>query len=245
MNRRGFLAAAATAFLAGGAEAQDAVEAMRFSALRPGAPLPDWLEPYVFPKQPRHTQFSIVEDGGRTVLALRADASSSGLLRRVRVDPRLHPILSWRWKVMNLPVKGDLATRAGDDFAVRIYLTFDLDPATLSLGNRFKLSLARTIWGDQLPAAALCYVWDGRAPVDTIVPNAYTDRVRMVVADSGGAELGRWVAHERDVAADFRRAFGIEPPPITAVIVSADTDNTGESVESYIGDVEFRSRRTS
>lgn len=37
MNRRGFLAVAATAFLAGVADAQDAVEAMRFSALQPGA----------------------------------------------------------------------------------------------------------------------------------------------------------------------------------------------------------------
>jgi hypothetical protein len=245
MNRRRFLTAAATAFLAGTAEAQNVVEVMRFSALQPGAALPDWLQPYVFPNQPRHTQFSLVEEGGRTVLAVRANASSSGLLRRVRVDPRLHPILSWRWKVINLPVNGDLATKAGDDYAARIYLTFDLDPATLSFGDRLKLSLARTIWGDQLPAAALCYVWDGRAPADTIAPNAYTDRVRMVVADSGRAELKRWVARERDVVADFRRAFGFEPPYITGVIVSADTDNTGESVESYFGDIEFRSRRTS
>jgi microcompartment protein CcmK/EutM len=81
--------------------------------------------------------------------------------------------------------------------------------------------------------------------VDTIAPNAYTDRVRMVVADSGGAGLGRWVAHERDYSADFRRAFGQEPPPVNGVIVSADTDNTGESVESYFGDIEFRARRTS
>jgi hypothetical protein len=245
MNRRGFLAAAATAFLPRTAAAQNSLEAMRFSALQPGAALPGWLQPYVFPNQPRHTQFTLVEDEGRTVLRARADASTSGLVRSLRVEPRLYPILSWRWKVINLPAKGDLASKAGDDFAARIYLTFDLDPATLSLGDRLKLSLARTIWGDQLPAAALCYVWDGRAPVDTIAPNAYTDRVRMVVADSGGAELGRWVARERDVAADFRRAFGHEPPPITGVIVSADTDNTGESVESYFGDIEFRARRTS
>jgi Protein of unknown function (DUF3047) len=245
MKRRDFLMVAAAAILPPAAMAQETVDAMRFSSLQPGAPLPDWLQPYVFPNQPRHTQFTLVEDGGRTVLAVRANASSSGLLRRVRIDPRRHPILSWRWKVMNLPHKGDIATKAGDDFAVRIYLTFDLDTAKLSLGDRFKLSLARTIWGDQLPAAALCYVWDGRAPVDTMAPNAYTDRVRMVVADSGGAELGRWVARERDVAADFRRAFGMQPPPITAIIVSADTDNTGESVESCFGDLEFRARRTS
>lgn len=245
MNRRGFLAAAASLFLPRTAAAQSPLEAMRFSALQPGAALPGWLQPYVFPNQPRHTQFTLVEDEGRTVLRARADASASGLVRGLRVDTRIHPLLTWRWKVINLPAKGDLATKAGDDFAGRIYLTFDLDPATLSVGNRLKLALARTFWGEQLPAAALCYVWDGRAPVDTIVPNAYTDRVRMVVADSGSAELGRWVARERDVAADFRRAFGHAPPPIIGIIVSADTDNTGESVESYFGDIEFRARRIS
>jgi len=245
MNRRGFLVAAATVFLPGTAAAQNVLEAMRFSPLQAGVPLPGWLQTYVFPNQPRHTQFALVEDDGRTVLRARADASASGLIRSMRIDPVRYPLLAWRWKVINLPAKGDLATKAGDDFAVRIYLTFDLDPVTLSLGDRFKLSLARTIWGDQLPAAALCYVWDARAPVDTIAPNAYTDRVRMVVADSGRADLGRWVARERDVAADFRRAFGVVAPPVTAVIVSADTDNTGESVESYFGDIEFRARRTS
>ena len=35
----------------------------------------------------------------------------------------------------------------------------------------------------------------------TIAPNPYTDRVRMVVAESGSASLGRWVEHERDVSA--------------------------------------------
>ena len=49
----------------------------------------------------------------------------------------------------------------------------------------------------------------------------------------------------KDIVADYRRAFGAAPPAVTGVIVSADTDNTGESVESYFGDIEFRSRPTS
>jgi hypothetical protein len=239
MNRRNFLALGA-ALLPCSALSQDVMEVMRFSALRPGTLLPDWAEAYVFPNQPRHTQFALVEDGGRTVLAARASASSSGLVRRVRADPRRFPLLAWRWKVTNLPLKGDIETKAGDDFAVRVYLVFDLDPATLSIGERMQLALARAIWGEQVPAAALCYVWDVRAPVGSIVPNAYTDRVRMVVADSGSAQLGRWLSHETDLAADFRRAFGIEPPAVSAVIVSADTDNTGETTESYFGDIELR-----
>jgi len=240
MKRRDFLGLGA-ALLPCSVLSQDEVGAMRFSSLRPGAPLPDWLEPYEFPNQPRHTQFTLVADDGRTVLAARASASSSGLVRRLRADPKRFPLLAWRWKVMNVPLKSDIATKAGDDFAARIYVIFDLDPATLSIGERMQLALARTIWGEKVPAAALCYVWDARAPAGTIVPNAYTDRVQMVVADSGSAGLGRWVSHERNFAADFRRAFGIAPPAASAVIVSADTDNTGESTESYFGDIEFKS----
>src|SRR6185295_7190768 len=106
MNRRGFLAVAAGAILGGVAKADDAMEAMRFSALRPGSALPGWLQPYEFPNQPRHTQFTLVEDEGRTVLRARADAATSGLIRSLRVDARVYPVLSWRWKVMNLPAKG-------------------------------------------------------------------------------------------------------------------------------------------
>ena len=158
------------------------------------------------------------------------------------MDPADFPILAWRWKALNLVAHGGLATKETDDFALRLYVTFDLDPDRLSLADRMRISLARAFWGTKLPLAALCYVWDGQAPRGTFAPNAYTDRVRMVVADSGTAALGRWVEHERDVAADFRQAFGLPAPQITSLILSADTDNTGDSTESYFGDIEFRRR---
>jgi len=120
---------------------------------------------------------------------------------------------------MNLISRSDLATKSGDDFPARLYVTF---------GRR-----------------ALCYVWDNRLPVGTIAPNAWSDRVQMVVADSGAAQLGRWVARERNVAEDFRRGFGTQAPAASGVVVSADTDNTGETAESYFGDIQFRARPTS
>ncbi len=218
------------------------IEAMRFSTLKPGAPLPAQYRVHAFEKQPRHTEYALVEDAGRTVLRARADASTSGIARALRVEPATHPVLAWRWKVTRLLAKSDLATRAGDDFPVRLYVSFDLDPERLSVGERMRIGLARMIYGADVPVAALCYVWDRSAPAGTFAPNAYTDRVRMVVADSGAAKLGRWVEHERNVTEDFRRAFGLEAPAVTGVIVSTDTDNTGESAESYYGDVSFRPR---
>ena len=217
--RRRFLALLSLPFVAGRAAAQAAIPAMRFSGLRPGAPLPGEFSEQTFLGRARHTEFALVADEGGTVLRARAVASTSGLSRELAVDLRTHPILAWRWKVMNLISRSDMASKSGDDFPARLYVVF---------GRR-----------------ALCYVWDSRLPAGTIAPNAYSGRVQMVVADSGAAALGRWVARERNVAEDFRRGFGAEPPLTSGVVVSADTDNTGESAESYFGDIEFRARPTS
>lgn len=243
MKRRAFLAAAAAFALPVRAAAE--VHALRFSALHPGEPLPAQYRAYVFAGQARRTEYALVEDAGATVLRARAEASTAGIIHDLRVDPAAHPVLAWRWKATRLPQKADLRTKAGDDYAARLYVVFDLRLAALPLGERVGVTLARLIYGEDVPAAALCYVWASRAAVGTIAPNAYTGRVRMVVVDSGGANLGRWVAHERDVAADFRRAFGEAPPAVKGVVVSTDTDNTGETAEAYYGDVVFRSRRRS
>jgi len=241
VTRRALFALGAAALLPCPAFPQDSqAPALRFSALAAGAPLPSWLEPITFGGKARPTQYSLVDDEGRTVLRAKADSSASGLARTLRADPARLPILSWRWKTLNLLSRGDIATKEGDDYPLRLYVTFDLDPATLPFGERLQISLGRAVWGDRLPVAALCYVWDNRAPPDTIVANAYTGRVRMVVADSGPAALGKWVSHRRNVLDDFRRAFGGTAPAVASVIVSADTDNTGDSAESWFGDIEFR-----
>lgn len=242
MNRRQVLVGAAALALAPRTAAQSVVPVMRFSALAPGAALPDELRAQTFADRPRHTEYALVEDDGRTVLRARSQAATSGVVRELRVDPRRHPVLAWRWKTRRLLDKSDLATKSGDDFPARLYVSFDLDAQRLTAPERLQIGLARFLYGERVPVAVLCYVWDSRAPRETIAPNAYTDRVRMVVAESGGERLGRWVAHERNVAADFRRAFGLEPPLIDAVGVSVDTDNTGETAETWFGDVEFRER---
>ena len=215
---------------------------MRFSALRSGAALPAGFRHFAFSGQARTTEYTLVEDAGRTVLRARANASTAGVIREIQVDPHRHPVLAWQWKAMHVLEKSDLATRDGDDFPARLYVTFDIPADSLPTSERLRLRLARMLYGPDVPVAALRYVWDTKAPAGTLAVSAYTDRVRMIVVDSGRRDAGRWRVHERNVLADFRSAFGSDAPMVNAVIVSTDTDNTGETAETYYGDIEFRTR---
>jgi hypothetical protein len=96
--------------------------------------------------------------------------------------------------------------------------------------------------GVEIPAAALCYVWGNAQLAGESGWNPYTDRVRMIVVDSGAGHAGQWREQVHDVAADFRAAFGDPVPQVSGVALGADTDNTGEQVETRFGDLVFEAR---
>lgn len=210
-----------------------------FSSATPGGELPQPWKLVTVPKIQKHTRYSLVRDAETIVLLADADASMASVLHAVSFDPRQYPIIEWRWKITGLLRKADMTTKAGDDFPARIYVLFDYDIAKLPFSQRVKFRLARALYGGDIPLAALCYVWDGKSARDTSAWSVYTDRVRLIVAESGAANVGRWVDMRRNVAEDFRAAFGEEPPPVSGIVIATDTDNTGESVAAYYGDIRF------
>ncbi len=208
-----------------------------FSAHAPDAPLPQEWAPYGFEKIKNRTSYTLVRDGSRTVLRAEANSSASGLIRKLNADPAEYPLLRWSWKVSDVVTNGNLYRKDGDDFSARIYIMFDYPLEKLSFAQRTKFRLAKLVYGEELPLATLCYVWDARAPVGTIAPSAYTDRVRIVVVESGADRANRWVDFERDIRRDFLAAFGEAPPAITGIAVATDTDNTGAAVTAWFGDI--------
>ena len=74
------------------------------------------------------------------------------------------------------------------------------------------------------------------------MPNAYTDRTRMIVLRSGAGDAGGWVMERRDVAEDFERAFGALPAQLSGIALASDTDNTGESARAGFAEFRFVSR---
>jgi len=133
------------------------------------------------------SQYQLVEDGGATVLKGRARASASGLLHPVDLDVRDRPILSWRWKVMDLAPSDD----SPDDSPVRILVNFAGDYDRVPFGDRLFYDQFRLFTGQQLPYAGVMYVWGSKTPNGGIVNNKYTSRIKMIAVEHGRENLGK------------------------------------------------------
>ena len=188
------------------------------------------------------THYRVTRWEGVYAIEATAEHSMALLARPVEVDLHRTPVLCWRWRVDAPLVKADMAAKAGDDYAARVYVSFTLPPSELSFITRTKLKLARSIYGDAVPDAAINYVWDNRYPVGTRKPNAYTDRTHMIVAESGAANAGKWVVARHDVQQDVVTEFGSMQARMIQLSVASDTDNTGERAHAGFADFHFVAR---
>jgi hypothetical protein len=189
------------------------------------------------------TRFAVGDVDGNKAVRIAADKSYANLVHDLpgAVVPDTTR-LRWRWRLDSGLAAADLRTRKGDDSPLKVCALFDMPLDKLGLWDRNLLRIARASSAEKLPSATLCYVWDTQLTADTVLPNAYTGRVRYLVVAGAEQPLGQWHAVSRNLAADMRRAFGAEAdtmPPLMAVLVGADADNTGGSSLGFVGDVQL------
>jgi hypothetical protein len=183
------------------------------------------------------TRFELAPDLGEGVLRIRAEGSYGNLVHPFAPKRQPPGTLAWRWRVDQAVAGADLHFKAGDDVAVKVCALYDMPLDRVPFGERLLLRLARSKTGEALPAATVCYVWDATLPVGTRIVNAYSARLRYLVVASGKQALGMWHSERRDLAADFRKLFGDESPdvpPLAAIAVGADADNTKGQALSYV-----------
>ncbi|MBO6525212.1 MAG: DUF3047 domain-containing protein [Balneolaceae bacterium] len=186
------------------------------------------------------TKYTLVESDDRLAIKAESMNSASGLVYKVDIDPEEFPIIEWSWKVKEVLKDGNYATKKGDDYPARIYITFDYDKSNLKLGDRIKYSFIKTFTSYPIPLRAINYIWANKAEKETIAPNAYTDWVYMVAVRTGNGDSGDWVTEVRNIYEDYKKAFGEAPPRISGVAIMSDSDNTKGASEAYYGDIEFR-----
>jgi hypothetical protein len=78
-----------------------------------------WNLKWFFGKSRKGTYKWVVEDGIKAV-KMQSAASLIFLARRVAIDLKEHPFVSWKWQVENILEGNDESTAAGDDHPIRI-----------------------------------------------------------------------------------------------------------------------------
>lgn len=175
-------------------------------------------EPKVFKGK---THYQLVTEGNLTVLKATSNNAASGLGRRIKVDLTKTPFLNWSWRVDNKLGPLNEQSKAGDDYAARVYVILD---------------------GGLLPwrTKAMNYVWSSNSPRGKSWGNAFLPRNAKMLAVRGSQDkVGGWVREKRNVMADFKNIFGLNIKRIDGVAIMTDTDNSKGSASAAYGDIFF------
>lgn len=126
------------------------------------------------------------------------------------------PILSWRWRILNIPKNAD---DEDNDVAASIYVVFDLGRVL------FK----------KVPKS-IRYTWSSNLEKGTEFSKFFGNQ--KVVVMGGGPGSGKWQTFQRNIVEDYKRLFGDDPPETPlAILILSDGDDTGEIVKADYDDL--------
>jgi len=159
---------------------------------------------------------SVIKDGDIHALRMRSANDSFAIQKQVNVSTQQYPVLSWKWKVIDLPEGGDFRESKTDDQAAQLFLAFS---------NR----------------KMIVYIWDTTAP-QGFIGDAWAPpftKIKAIVVRSGHIETGKWLSETRNAYEDFKTLFGEEPPPIKGIRIQINSQHTETTGESFFADVVF------
>jgi hypothetical protein len=163
-------------------------------------------------------RIEIVNETGNKVLNLGSERNSFGIYREYDFNSKETPVLTWRWKVTELPEGGDVRNNKKDDQAAQIYVMFP----------RFPKMVNTRLVG---------YIWDASTPKGEKVTSTKSSNTRYIILQSGKEHLGEWLSEKRNVYEDYKTLFGEEPPNAGGVTIMIDSNDTRSSAESYFDDI--------
>jgi len=169
-----------------------------------------------------HPDISFADPGDpNAAIRLRSVKSSYALERAVDIDPSTMPYLYWSWKVSQLPRGGDFRHMSTDDQAAQVMVAF-------------------------ADRRILTYLWDSTAPQGTMESASSIPLVHIfaIVCRSGGGDINQWLQENRNIEADYQKAFGKPAPHVKGLRLQINSQHTGSNAESYFGEVAFHTRQS-
>jgi len=160
---------------------------------------------------------TIRSDSGRGVVRLEGTARAAWFYREVApAIPESRGSLMWSWRILTAPTGADLRAKRLDDSPMRVFVVFG--------GQQGKFGRSGRI---------IFYSVGGRDPVGHVGASHAGDRFH-VMRVAGPEDGSGWRDHRVTPFADYRRIWRGEPPPITAIGLMQDSDQTRSSAVAEI-----------
>jgi Protein of unknown function (DUF3047) len=169
-----------------------------------------------------NADIKLLSENGEEILKLACRNSSYALERKVSVDISEYPYITWRWKMLKTPQRGDVRKKEFNDQALQILAAFE---------NRKIIS----------------YVWDSNAPEGTISDESIgwpvNLSIKVIVVKSGISDEAKWIMFTRNIYQDYITLFHEEPGPLEGLRIQSNTQYTKDTAEGLVGKISFcRSR---
>ncbi len=165
------------------------------------------------------TDYSVLHEGTNCFLRGVADKGCSALSTKLNLAPPAKLTLRWRWRIGGVNTNGSEHELDKFDHAARVFIAFD------------------TFIG---PPLTLNYLWGNVEKPGTMLDHPKSGRAKLFVLESGNLKAGQWLTEERDVVADWKRAFGEKAmPKIVGLGVMTDGDSLGIRLTGDYADMEL------
>ena len=197
------------------------LDLLGLSATPPGSSLPpEWKVRLVRGQSAPATE--VVREEGSSVFRLSGAGRAAWFYRELSPELAESPgSLDWSWRVIEAPPAADLRAKETDDSPIRVYVVFG-KPGLFNRAGRI-----------------IFYTFGNAEPGDFSQPSHASDKMHVIRVDGADARRA-WRDHTVDPFADYRRIWHRNPPPITAIGVMQDTDQTGERAVAELRRLEWR-----
>ena len=161
----------------------------------------------------------IKNNDGTTVLQIKCDKSTGGVIVAPKVNLNKTPIMRWRWRLLSYPNGADGRNPKKDDQPVGIYLGME---------DGF------------LKKKSIAYRWEDLTPkgFEGTVTYARILTVHYITMRDNKTKAGEWVTETRNVAEDFKRVYGKVPKKF-ALSVIGNSQYTKSHTVAELDFIEF------
>ena len=186
------------------------------------------------------TNYEVVKYRGGYVLKAESIGTSSFLFKKVKVELKDYPIISWRWKISNV-IRQAIETREDrNDSAARVIVVFQTEPEETPLWYGLEDLVKKIMRRNDPFGPRIEYIWGNRIEKGRIIDNPSVKHSRVIVLESGEKKANLWIREKRNLLDDYRAAFGTNPEGILTLGIQTDTDQSNEGVTTYYGEIFLR-----